>query len=122
MQSNPFVCLEVDEIKSPHDWSSVVVFGRYEELLDTPHLRPIRELAYNLLRQPERKWEPILARGTIQGQERPLLPLRGEVHWVNAPIGKGKPLNVYGCYFHVPILWDHRTCWTCRAIISSSSV
>jgi nitroimidazol reductase NimA-like FMN-containing flavoprotein (pyridoxamine 5'-phosphate oxidase superfamily) len=47
MQSNPFVCLEVDEIKSPHDWSSVVVFGRYEELLDTPQLRPVRELAYN---------------------------------------------------------------------------
>jgi nitroimidazol reductase NimA-like FMN-containing flavoprotein (pyridoxamine 5'-phosphate oxidase superfamily) len=75
MQSNPFVCLEVDEIKSPQDWSSVVVFGRYEDLLDTPQLKPVRELAYNLLRQPERRWEPVLARGTIQGQERPLLPL-----------------------------------------------
>ena len=75
MRANPFVCLEVDEIKTAQEWSSVVVFGRYEELSDTPHLRPAQELAYNLLRQPERRWEPVLATGTIRGEERPLLPL-----------------------------------------------
>jgi nitroimidazol reductase NimA-like FMN-containing flavoprotein (pyridoxamine 5'-phosphate oxidase superfamily) len=75
MRANPLVCLQVDEIKTPQNWSSVVVFGRYEEILDTPQLKPVRELAYNLLRQPERRWEPVLAQGTIKGQERPLLPL-----------------------------------------------
>jgi nitroimidazol reductase NimA-like FMN-containing flavoprotein (pyridoxamine 5'-phosphate oxidase superfamily) len=75
MRANPLVCLEVDEIKSPQDWSSVVVLGRYEELSDTPTLRPVRELAYNLLWQLDRRWEPVLARGTIKGEERPLLPL-----------------------------------------------
>jgi uncharacterized protein len=75
MRANPFVCLEVDEIKTAQDWSSVVVFGRYEELSDTPHLMPVRELAYNLLRKPERRWDPVLAQGIIQGEERPLLPL-----------------------------------------------
>jgi nitroimidazol reductase NimA-like FMN-containing flavoprotein (pyridoxamine 5'-phosphate oxidase superfamily) len=75
MRANPFVCLEVDEIKTPQEWSSIVVFGRYEELLDTPNLKPIRDLAYSLLQQRGTWWEPGLARAIIDGSERPLLPL-----------------------------------------------
>jgi uncharacterized protein len=75
MRANPFVCLQVDEIQTPQNWSSVVVFGRYEELLDIPTLKAIREFAYNLLQQREIWWEPVLAKGTIEGRDRPLLPL-----------------------------------------------
>lgn len=34
MRLNPFVCLEADEVQSDEDWASVVVRGRYEELLE----------------------------------------------------------------------------------------
>ena len=36
MRANPLVCVEVDELTSRDQWMSVVVFGRYEELPDTP--------------------------------------------------------------------------------------
>ena len=31
MRSNPLVCFEVDEVQNQNRWSSVIVFGRYEE-------------------------------------------------------------------------------------------
>ena len=36
MRQNPLVCLEIDDVKSHGQWSSVVVFGSYEELPDLP--------------------------------------------------------------------------------------
>jgi nitroimidazol reductase NimA-like FMN-containing flavoprotein (pyridoxamine 5'-phosphate oxidase superfamily) len=44
MRTNPLVCVEVDEIVTLDQWVSVIVFGRYEELPQTPasnatHLR-----------------------------------------------------------------------------------
>src|SRR5688572_6990821 len=36
MRANPLVCFEVDEVKNQNDWSSVIVFGCYEELPDRP--------------------------------------------------------------------------------------
>jgi hypothetical protein len=32
LRANPLVCVLVDEIVSPQDWASVIVFGKYEEL------------------------------------------------------------------------------------------
>jgi nitroimidazol reductase NimA-like FMN-containing flavoprotein (pyridoxamine 5'-phosphate oxidase superfamily) len=36
MRANPRVCIEADEITAPDHWVSVIVQGRYEELLDPP--------------------------------------------------------------------------------------
>lgn len=36
MRSNPQVCIEVDEVRGPCEWTSVIVRGRYEEFSDTP--------------------------------------------------------------------------------------
>jgi nitroimidazol reductase NimA-like FMN-containing flavoprotein (pyridoxamine 5'-phosphate oxidase superfamily) len=36
MRSNPLVCLEIDERTSRDRWMSVIVAGRYEELVDAP--------------------------------------------------------------------------------------
>jgi len=36
MRSNPRVCVEIDEIVSHDQWVSVIAFGRYEELPETP--------------------------------------------------------------------------------------
>src|SRR5688572_22218854 len=36
MRQNPLVCLEIDELTTDRQWASVVIFGMYEELPDTP--------------------------------------------------------------------------------------
>jgi uncharacterized protein len=32
MRSNPLVCVEVDEVENSDQWTSILIFGRYEEL------------------------------------------------------------------------------------------
>ena len=50
MRVNPLVCLQVDEVRSPLEWVSVVVRGRYEELSDrTKHYAKMRQHAQELL-------------------------------------------------------------------------
>lgn len=56
MRANPLVCVEVDEIKSPEDWMSVLVFGRYEELPDLPEYKRAREQALGLLQKRSAWW------------------------------------------------------------------
>jgi hypothetical protein len=36
MRTNPLVCVEVDEVATSDQWVSVIAFGRYEELPETP--------------------------------------------------------------------------------------
>lgn len=55
MRGNPKVCVEVDEIVDPFHWTSVVVFGRYEEVLDSPPESHARRRAHDLL-QAHREW------------------------------------------------------------------
>ena len=45
MRDNPNVCVEVDEMVSPQQWVSVVIFGQFEEMLDFPEWHPAREYA-----------------------------------------------------------------------------
>lgn len=75
MRANPLVCVEVDEVMSAHQWMSVIVLGRYEELLDTPEWRSERELAWNLLQQYAMWWEPGYAKTIVHSAERPLVPV-----------------------------------------------
>jgi hypothetical protein len=58
MRNNPRICLEIDSVKSPNDWTSIVVFGRYEELPDTPDYRLKRLRAYDLLQNRPMWWQP----------------------------------------------------------------
>ena len=58
MRSNPLVCLEIDELTSHHQWMSVVVSGRYEELPDTPEFGPDRVHAHEVLQKRAMWWEP----------------------------------------------------------------
>jgi hypothetical protein len=75
LRANPLACLEVDEITSFEEWTSVVVFGRYEELTKTVEGGATRELAYKLLHQRQFWWEPGYARTVSHGTPRPLEPL-----------------------------------------------
>ena len=56
MRANPLVCLEADQLRREY-WATVVVFGRYEELSDTPEFRGERTLAFRLLQQRAMWWE-----------------------------------------------------------------
>lgn len=75
MRANPLVCVEADEVVSPHNWVSVVVFGRYEELRDTPEWDSARQFAHQLLAQHTMWWAPGHVRTILHGTERPLVPV-----------------------------------------------
>lgn len=72
MRSNPLVCVEADEVESPQKWSTVIVFGRYEELPKTPDYEDARQLAYSLLQQRPQWWEPAYVKTILHGKEREL--------------------------------------------------
>jgi uncharacterized protein len=75
MRANPLVCVETDSVAGPHKWVSVVVFGRYEELPDTPEFQPEREFTWKLLQQYASWWEPGHAKKIHGKEERPLEPV-----------------------------------------------
>ena len=75
MRANPLVCVEVDEVVSSQQWASVIVFGRYEELPDTPELGSTRIFAHNLLKRAGMWWEPAYVKTVLGGAPRPLVPV-----------------------------------------------
>ena len=72
MRSNPLVCLEVEELTSVQDWTTVVVTGKYEELPLSSENRKYREHAYELLRRHPVWWEPGYVKTVVHGTDRPL--------------------------------------------------
>ncbi len=58
MRQNPLVCLEIDELMTDGQWASVVVFGQYEELPNTPEHAESREVAERLFQMHPVWWEP----------------------------------------------------------------
>jgi nitroimidazol reductase NimA-like FMN-containing flavoprotein (pyridoxamine 5'-phosphate oxidase superfamily) len=58
MRTNPLVCLEYEEVTSPRQWGSLVVFGRYEELSPTPDHQSARQVAERLFQKHPMWWEP----------------------------------------------------------------
>jgi nitroimidazol reductase NimA-like FMN-containing flavoprotein (pyridoxamine 5'-phosphate oxidase superfamily) len=58
MRANPLVCVQLDHFLQPRIWQSVIVFGRYEELPDTPEWSRSRQLAWSLLQKHANWWEP----------------------------------------------------------------
>ena len=75
MRANPLVCVEVDEVVSPEQWVSVIVFGRYEELPDTPECQSARAFAHTLLKRKAVWWEPAYVKTTLGGTSRPMVPV-----------------------------------------------
>jgi hypothetical protein len=67
MRANPLVCVEADQMRR-EQWTTVVVFGRYEELPDTAETRSERALACRLLQQNAAWWETATAK-IAQGGE-----------------------------------------------------
>jgi nitroimidazol reductase NimA-like FMN-containing flavoprotein (pyridoxamine 5'-phosphate oxidase superfamily) len=75
MRRNPRVCLEVDGVDGQSNWTSIVVLGRYEELLDTPDDQPERLHAQKLLQRHAMWWQPgavALANHVVRGDVTPV--------------------------------------------------
>ena len=62
MRENPKVCLEVDEIVDQFRWTTVVAFGRYEEISDSRQDTDARRRAHALLQQRAEWWLPGIAK------------------------------------------------------------
>jgi nitroimidazol reductase NimA-like FMN-containing flavoprotein (pyridoxamine 5'-phosphate oxidase superfamily) len=75
MRSNPLVCLEIDEVKNHNYWSSVIVFGRYEELPDKPEYEIGRRQAYKLLQKRVMWWEPAYISQAHRDHPHSLIPI-----------------------------------------------
>ena len=81
MRANPKVCVEADEVASPQQWVSVVVFGRYEELPNIPEWHSVREYARKkLLERNAIWWEPGYAKTILHDTERPLAAFFYRIH------------------------------------------
>lgn len=75
MRANPLVCLETDEVVSSQQWASVIVFGRYEELPDSPEHQDARAHGHHLLERKYIWWQPGYVKTILDGIERPLTPV-----------------------------------------------
>jgi nitroimidazol reductase NimA-like FMN-containing flavoprotein (pyridoxamine 5'-phosphate oxidase superfamily) len=75
MRTNPLVCVEVDKIVRRQEWQTVVIFGRYQELLATPEFNEARQFAHDLLARKANWWEPGFSKTLKGGAERPFEPV-----------------------------------------------
>jgi len=88
MRSNPLVCVEMDEVEDIDHWSSIVIFGQYEELPEpgwqtarpTWTSSPERLHAFELLQKHAEWWEPGCACCTHRSPEQTLIPVFYRIH------------------------------------------
>jgi uncharacterized protein len=58
MRANPKVCVEVDEISDQFHWTTIIVFGRYEEIGNSKDESNARRRAHDLFQQRPEWWLP----------------------------------------------------------------
>ncbi len=66
MRNNPQVCVEVEDITSPDDWTTLVIFGEYQELSGSPELVKLRDYGHELLSTRPMWWKPAYLAGTFR--------------------------------------------------------
>jgi nitroimidazol reductase NimA-like FMN-containing flavoprotein (pyridoxamine 5'-phosphate oxidase superfamily) len=62
MRENPSVCVEVEDVEDRFHWTTLVIFGLYEEISDSPADQAIRQRALDLFEQRTEWWLPGAAR------------------------------------------------------------
>src|SRR4029450_5740896 len=70
MRANPKVCIEVDHVAGQKNWTTVLAFGRYEEVQDSAGDEIIRRRALHLFNQRPHWWLPATAKRD-RGREHP---------------------------------------------------
>jgi nitroimidazol reductase NimA-like FMN-containing flavoprotein (pyridoxamine 5'-phosphate oxidase superfamily) len=58
MRANPKVCVEVEDVIDRFHWRTVVVLGRYDELVDGPAYEKFRRRAHALFQNRPEWWQP----------------------------------------------------------------
>ncbi|APG88750.1 pyridoxine oxidase protein (plasmid) [Sinorhizobium americanum CCGM7] len=58
MRVNPHVCVQVDMATGAQGWKSVLLYGQYQELPETPQWHGERRHAWSLLEKHVNWWEP----------------------------------------------------------------
>lgn len=80
MRDNPLVCVEVDEVKDCEHWTSVVVFGRYEERQDPDEWEHLSLDAFKRLNEHAEWWEPCCASSAHRDPAQPFTPIFFRIH------------------------------------------
>jgi nitroimidazol reductase NimA-like FMN-containing flavoprotein (pyridoxamine 5'-phosphate oxidase superfamily) len=104
MRANPRVCFEVEELSSRNKWTSIVIYGHYEELADKPAFEMERVQAYECLSKRIMWWEPAYIGQEHRDQQHSLIPIFFRIrinkmtgHRATAePEGEGDMLSLLG--------------------------
>jgi nitroimidazol reductase NimA-like FMN-containing flavoprotein (pyridoxamine 5'-phosphate oxidase superfamily) len=64
MRENPKVCVEVEELIDRTRWTTVLIFGRYDEIGNSPADSDKRQRVWNLFQQRPDWWLPAAAKVT----------------------------------------------------------
>lgn len=75
MRSNPAVCFEIDEVQNHNQWSSVIVFGSYQELPDKPEFETARMHLQEYLQKRVMWWEPAFISQEHRDKPHSLTPI-----------------------------------------------
>ena len=62
MRENPRVCVEVEDLTDKNHWTTVLAFGRYEEMSDSPSDQTARKTALELFATRPQWWLPAAAK------------------------------------------------------------
>ena len=79
MRENPKVCVEVEDLIDRRNWTSVLAFGRYEELGGSPDDQAARRTAQELFAQRPEWWLPAAAKVASRDQQPFVLIYRIQV-------------------------------------------
>jgi nitroimidazol reductase NimA-like FMN-containing flavoprotein (pyridoxamine 5'-phosphate oxidase superfamily) len=72
MRRNPLVCVEVDDIADQFHWTTVIVFGQFEELSQPEHPEAA-DRAYELLRARHDWWQPAAGKTAVSDRYVPIV-------------------------------------------------
>ena len=62
MRENPRVCVEVEDISDKNHWTTVLIFGRYEEIADSSEEAETRQRIWKQFQQRPEWWFPAAAK------------------------------------------------------------
>jgi uncharacterized protein len=108
MRANPLVCVEAEELVSRQNWATVIVFGRYEELPDTPQYEAGRTHAYELLQRQPVWWEPGYLKTKLSDNVDPMEVVHFRIHVDQISGHRGVPDPVSGRELSAPVGWLRR--------------
>ena len=58
MRENPKVCVEIEDVADRFHWTTIVIFGRYDEISDSAEYKQIRQRALQMFERREDWWLP----------------------------------------------------------------